>query len=154
MKSNTGKRLLDYALKAKGTFIAALIMLTIGVAAELAGPFIAKSMIDNHLLAIEQPFYETTASDEAAVYNGKNYKREGLFEPGENKGSEVRVLQAGRSFYFVNEPVSAPDGDRTYADGTLTVIRAGEVTGQYAATPCQQVNCLLFTNRRCPASIN
>lgn len=113
MKSNTGKRLLQYALKAKGTFIAALIMLTIGVAAELAGPFIAKSMIDNHLLAIEQPFYETTASSEAAVYNGKNYKREGRFEPDETKGTEVRVLQAGRSFYFVNESVSAPDGDRT-----------------------------------------
>lgn len=129
-------------------------MLTIGVAAELAGPFIAKSMIDNHLLAIEQPFYETTASDEAAVYNGKNYKREGLFEPNENKGSEVRVLQAGKSFYFVNEPVNAPDGDRTYADGILTVTRAGEVTGQYAAAPCPPVNYLLFTNRRCPASIN
>lgn len=151
MKSNTGKRLLDYALKAKGTFIAALIMLTIGVAAELAGPFIAKSMIDNHLLAIEQPFYETTASDEAAVYNGKNYKREGLFEPDENKGSEVRVLQAGRSFYFVNEPVSAPDGDRTYTDGTLTVTRAGEVTGQYAATPLSAGELFAFYKPEMPS---
>ncbi|WP_340016685.1 ABC transporter ATP-binding protein [Paenibacillus sp. FSL K6-1318] len=151
MKSNTGKRLLDYALKAKGTFIAALIMLTIGVAAELAGPFIAKSMIDNHLLAIEQPFYETTASDEAAVYNGKNYKREGLFEPDENKGSEVRVLQAGRSFYFVNEPVSAPDGDRVYADGTLTVTRAGEVTGQYAAAPLSAGELFAFYKPEMPS---
>ncbi|GGH60005.1 multidrug ABC transporter permease [Paenibacillus silvae] len=135
MKSNTGKRLLQYALKAKGTFIAALIMLTIGVAAELAGPFIAKSMIDNHLLAIEQPFYETASSKDAAVYQGKLYKREGLFASDETKGAEVRVLQAGKSFYFVNEPVSSPDGDRTYADGTLTVTRSGEVVGKYAAAP-------------------
>jgi len=135
LKSNTGKRLFQYALKAKGTFIAALIMLTIGVAAELAGPFIAKSMIDNHLLAVEQPFYETTSSSEAAAYNGKYYKREGKFEPGEAKGAEVRVLQAGTSFYFVNEAVSTPDGDRTYADGVLTIARGGEVVGQYAAAP-------------------
>ncbi|WP_145412697.1 ABC transporter ATP-binding protein [Paenibacillus xylanexedens] len=151
MKSNTGKRLLDYALKAKGTFIAALIMLTIGVAAELAGPFIAKSMIDNHLLAIEQPFYETATSQEAAVYQGKNYKREGLFSPDETKGAEVRVLQAGKSFYFVSEPVSAPDGDRSYANGTLTVTRAGEVTGQYAAVPLSAGELFAFYKPEMPS---
>nr|WP_145402735.1 ABC transporter ATP-binding protein [Paenibacillus xylanexedens] len=150
MKSNTGKRLLQYALKAKGTFIAALIMLTIGVAAELAGPFIAKSMIDNHLLAIEQPFYETASSKDAAVYQGKLYKREGLFAPDENKGAEVRVLQAGKSFYFVNEPVSAPDGDRTYANGTLTVTRSGEVVGQYAAAPLSAGELFAFYKPEMP----
>lgn len=150
MKSNTGKRLLQYALKAKGTFIAALIMLTIGVAAELAGPFIAKSMIDNHLLAIEQPFYETTSSKDAAVYQGKHYKREGMFAPDETKGAEVRVLQAGKSFYFVNEPVSAPDGDRTYANGTLTVTRSGEVVGQYVAAPLSAGELFAFYKPEMP----
>jgi ATP-binding cassette subfamily B protein len=137
-------------LKAKGTFIAALIMLTIGVAAELAGPFIAKSMIDNHLLAIEQPFYETASTKDAAVYQGKHYKREGLFAPDETKGAEVRVLQAGKSFYFVNEPVSAPDGDRTYANGTLTVTRSGEVVGQYVAAPLSAGELFAFYKPEMP----
>ena len=41
-ESGIAKRLFRYALTAKGTFITALILLAIGVAAELAGPFIAK----------------------------------------------------------------------------------------------------------------
>ncbi|MBE0342813.1 hypothetical protein E4V51_19355 [Paenibacillus sp. 28ISP30-2] len=60
MKPNIGKRLFQYALTSKAGFIAALIALAIGVAAELAGPFIAKTMIDDHMLAIEKPFYEPT----------------------------------------------------------------------------------------------
>lgn len=56
MHTHTGKSLFKYALTAKNTFILALIMLAIGVAAELAGPFIARTMIDDHMLAIEKPF--------------------------------------------------------------------------------------------------
>lgn len=56
MHTHTGKALFKYALTAKNTFILALVMLAIGVAADLAGPFIARSMIDDHMLAIERPF--------------------------------------------------------------------------------------------------
>ncbi|WP_410510930.1 ABC transporter ATP-binding protein [Paenibacillus sp. BR2-3] len=123
MTQSTGKRLLHYALTAKKTFITALLLLSIGVAAELAGPFIAKSMIDNHMLAIEKPYYETRSPEEAAVYNDKLYKRADRFQPGEAKGQEIRLLQAGRSFYFINEPVTQPDGERTYRDGELHIDR-------------------------------
>ncbi|MET3847928.1 hypothetical protein ABIE48_001861 [Paenibacillus sp. OAE614] len=37
-KASVGKRLFQYALCAKGIFIAAIIALAIGVGAELAGP--------------------------------------------------------------------------------------------------------------------
>lgn len=133
MTQSTGKRLLQYALTAKKTFIAALLLLSIGVAAELAGPFIAKNMIDNHMLAIEKPYYATSSSDEAAVYKEKYYKRADRFEPGEAKGQEVRLLQAGRSFYFINSAVEQPDGERTFHDGTLTIVRGGNEVS-YPAT--------------------
>ncbi|MDQ0193333.1 ABC transporter ATP-binding protein [Paenibacillus wynnii] len=132
MTQSTGKRLLQYALTAKKTFISALLLLSIGVGAELAGPFIAKNMIDNHMLAIEKPYYQTNSPDEAAVYNDKLYKRADRFEPGESKGQEIRLLQEGRSFYFINEPVEQPEGERTYRDGELHIVR-GETEVTYPA---------------------
>ncbi|WP_301953176.1 ABC transporter ATP-binding protein [Paenibacillus tritici] len=132
MTQSTGKRLLQYALTAKKTFIAALLLLTIGVAAELAGPFIAKSMIDNHLLAIEKPYFQTASPEEAAEYNNTYYKRGDRFEPTEAKGQEVRLLQAGRSFYFINEAVPQAEGERSFADGKLQ-IKYGEQTTVYPA---------------------
>lgn len=134
MKPTTGRRLLQYALTAKKTFAAALILLAIGVAAELAGPFIAKNMIDNHLLAIEQPFYETGNAEDtrAAEYEGAFYKRGDRFDENESKGQEVRLLQIGRSFYFIGEAVTQSDGTRSFSDGTATIQRGGE-TWSYPA---------------------
>ncbi len=133
MTQSTGKRLLQYALTAKKTFIAALLLLSIGVAAELAGPFIAKSMIDNHMLAIEKPYFQTVdSSKEAAEYNDTYYKRGDRFEPGEAKGQEIRLLQEGRSFYFINEAVAQPEGQRTYRDGMLYIQR-GDTELSYPA---------------------
>lgn len=128
----TGKRLFQYALTAKGIFIAAFIALAIGVGAELAGPFIAKSMIDDHMLGIERPYYETTTADQAAEYNGHFYKRGDRFEAGEAKGAEIRLLQTGRSFYFIDQPVTNPQGERKFADGQIT-ITYGDKVSQYPA---------------------
>ena len=100
------------------------MLLTIGVAAELAGPFIAKAMIDNHLLAIEKPYYQTTASEEAANYNGTLLQTRrpvrtggnqragspGIYRPAEASISSMKLGKRGRR-------------DRSFADGTLTVIR-------------------------------
>ncbi|MED5016999.1 ABC transporter ATP-binding protein [Paenibacillus chibensis] len=128
----TGKRLFQYALTAKGIFIAAFIALAIGVGAELAGPFIAKSMIDDHMLGIERPYYETTSADQAAEYNGHYYKRGDRFDADESKGSQIQLLQSGRSFYFIDQPVTNPQGERKFADGQIT-ITYGDKVSQYPA---------------------
>ncbi|WP_275262214.1 ABC transporter ATP-binding protein [Paenibacillus tepidiphilus] len=132
MTQSTGKRLLQYALTAKKTFIAALLLLTIGVAAELAGPFIAKNMIDNHMLAIEKPYFVTSEAENAAQYNNEWYKRGDRFEDGEAKGQEVRLLQIGRSFYFINEAVAEPGGKRSFEDGRVH-IQNGDNEAVYPA---------------------
>lgn len=121
-KKQTARRLFQYALAAKGTFIAAIIALAIGVGAELASPFIAKMMIDDHMMGIENPHYQTTeASTDAIAYQGAYYKRGDRFETGETRGEEVRILQVGRNFVFVDEPVATPEGDRSFADSTLSI---------------------------------
>lgn len=46
---NTTQRLWQYALLYKKTLLIGLILLAIAVAADLAGPFVAKKIIDDHI---------------------------------------------------------------------------------------------------------
>jgi ATP-binding cassette subfamily B multidrug efflux pump len=128
-RMNTMKRLFDYALLYKKTILIALLMLSIAVAAELMGPLIAKRMIDKHILGIEMSWYKTAQGPDAVEYKGSWYKRSDRFEAGEAKGPEVRILQAGREFYFLDQPLEV-DGKRSVADGIMTVSR-GEKSVNY-----------------------
>lgn len=148
--SGIAKRLFRYALTAKGTFITALILLAIGVAAELAGPFIAKTMIDDHILGIERPYYETSQAQGAASYNGTYYKREDRFQAGETKGQEVRLVQAGRSFYFINEPVTRTEGNRSFKDGIITISYGSEEM-QYPAVKLTKDQLFQFYKPELPS---
>lgn len=149
-ESGIAKRLFRYALTAKGTFITALILLAIGVAAELAGPFIAKTMIDEHILGIERPYYETTQAQGAASYNGTYYKREDRFQEGETRGQEVRLVQAGRSFYFINEPVARTEGNRSFQDGVMTISYSSEES-QYPAVKLTKEQLFEFYKPELPS---
>ncbi|MDQ0090498.1 ATP-binding cassette subfamily B protein [Paenibacillus anaericanus] len=129
MHSNTSKSLFKYAMTAKNTFILALVMLAIGVAAELAGPFIARSMIDDHMLAIEQPFNETSIQGEQTVsFDNRYFKRGDRFADEEAKGNEVRILQVGSSFVFIDSAVTDITGKRSFADGIMTLDKKGVIT--------------------------
>lgn len=116
----TGKRLYQYALRFKGTIILALMMLSISVAADLLGPYLGKNLIDNHIMGIESPWVESKKTEDAVSYNGKWYKREAYVQKGEWTGEEVRILQVGMTFLFLDTPPTF-DGERTYKDGKLTI---------------------------------
>ncbi|MGP7818971.1 ABC transporter ATP-binding protein [Niallia sp. 01092] len=121
---STGKRLLKYAFAFKSIIFAALMMLTIAVAADLAGPFIAKKVIDEHIMGIEANWYETTSSSQAVPYNGRWYKKESYFSNKEQKMNPARILQVGRQFVFVEGSISF-DGERTFQNGELTISKDG-----------------------------
>lgn len=116
----TGRRLFAYAALFKKTILLALLMLSVAVAAELTGPFLAKKMIDTHIMGIEWPWYETQKGENAVLYNGKWYKRQDHFTDGEKRGKEVRVLQVGREYYFIGQAV-AFDGERKADQGAVTI---------------------------------
>ncbi|MBU5673479.1 ABC transporter ATP-binding protein [Paenibacillus brevis] len=150
MNNQTGKRLFKYALHAKNTFILALVMLAIGVAAELAGPFLARAMIDDHMLAIEKPFYETASSSKETVsYDGRQFKRSDRFAPEEARGPEVRVLQVGRSFVLVEGAIPEISGERSFKDGVLTLSHQGEVQ-EYPAVRLDSVGVFSFYKPEIP----
>lgn len=125
MNRHVGKRLVKYALGFKKNIIIALLLLTVAVTAELSGPFIAKRMIDVHILGVEYPWYEAEEGEDAVRYEGEWYKRSDHFEKNEGKGEEVRILQVGREYYFVDEPI-AFDGERAVEGDTLTIQKDGE----------------------------
>ncbi|PFK30265.1 multidrug ABC transporter permease [Bacillus cereus] len=128
---NVGKRLFMYAMKVKGTIFAALAMLFIFVMAELAGPFVAKIMIDDHIVGIEKPWYEAEQGEDAVLYNGTWYKRSDRFEQEEHKGKEVRVIQVGFTYYFVPNKVTL-EGTRS-VKGDIITIQSGKAMQVYKA---------------------
>lgn len=130
----TGKRLFQYAALFKKPLLIALIFLSIAVATELAGPFIARQMIDTHILGIEKPWYETTSATQtkkAVPWEGTFYKRIDNFAEGEPKGKEVRILQVGSQFLWVDQPI-AYDGVRNLADDGKLTITQGTEKAEYA----------------------
>ncbi|WCR29508.1 ABC transporter ATP-binding protein/permease [Paenibacillus thiaminolyticus] len=141
---HVGKRLWQYALQFKKSFIIGLLMLTVAVAAELSGPFIAKNIIDKHILGIEKPYYETSAEAKGAIqYEGRHFKREDRFTEGEAKGDQVRILQIRTEFVFVDGPIPSETGERQFEDGMLT-IRAGSDTWSVPASSMSLSQLLAF----------
>ncbi|MEK8129147.1 ABC transporter ATP-binding protein [Paenibacillus filicis] len=112
----------------KRQLVIALVMLTLAVVTDLAGPLIAKRIIDVHISGIERSWYETSDSGDAYAvpYGGKHYKRADRFADGEPRGPEARVLQLERSYYFIGGPITF-DGRRSLtADGSIVIERGGE----------------------------
>ncbi|EOV9528439.1 ABC transporter ATP-binding protein [Bacillus cytotoxicus] len=136
------KRLFQYAMKVKGTIFAALAMLFIFVIAELAGPFVAKTMIDDHIVGIEKPWYETGKGDDTVFYNGAYYKRSDRFQQGEKKGKEVHVIQVGFQYYFVPSKMNL-EGSRVVKNNMVT-IQNGKAVQVYKAKPLTKEEIYAF----------
>jgi ATP-binding cassette, subfamily B, multidrug efflux pump len=122
----TGRRLVQYALYYKKIIIAALMMLSVAVTADLAGPFIAKRLIDQHILGIESTWYQTNGTKDSVEYKGNFYKREKYIEDDEVKVEEATILQVNRSFVFVEEATPF-HGERTFSNGVLTITKGEEI---------------------------
>lgn len=147
----TGKRLVQYALNFKMMIIFALVMLSVSVAAELVGPFIAKKLIDDHIIGIESPWYEAAKGKDAVKYDSTWYKRGDYFEDGEEKGSPARILQVNKDFVFVPSEIEF-DGRRTFENGELTITN-GERTREYTATKLSTSEVMAFYHPEIPKII-
>ncbi|MCK0469937.1 ABC transporter ATP-binding protein [Halalkalibacter sp. APA_J-10(15)] len=135
MKSqqNVGKRLVAYALAFKKTILVALVLLTVAVTAELVGPFIAKKVIDDHIMGIEEPWVEVADETEQTVmYEGNLYKRSSYVSAEDLVGEgKLQLLQVGRSFYAIKEHLLF-DGERV-AEESVVTIRSGNEQVSYEA---------------------
>lgn len=131
---NNGQRLYQYALLYKKPIILALFLLLLAVGVELVGPFIAKRMIDTNIMGIEKLWHETKEEDKYTVsYGESKYKREDHFTADEVKGREVRILQSGRTYYFVAAANVPNTGKRTFSEGQVSIRREDGSTQQFPA---------------------
>lgn len=122
MKPSTEKRLFQYLLTFKRGIIIGLLCLILAVALELAGPFIAKTVIDQHILGIEGLWYEVGEEDEyTATYQGNLYKRADRMTDEETYNDPVTIMQVGRNYYFI--PGVVPLQGQRHVDGQHVIIQ-------------------------------
>ncbi|MGG1597535.1 ABC transporter ATP-binding protein [Paenibacillus naphthalenovorans] len=114
------RRLFGYAMLFKYRIAAALLVLCCAVGAELAGPFIVKTIIDRHIGSIQLPWYEKVSeaplgSTMAQVeLDGRIYVREDWVKSEHLEHGmwrEARILQLERGLYLVR---NVPGGEGTW----------------------------------------
>lgn len=146
----TGKRLFQYALNMKGTIIIALFLLTIAVVAEVLSPLVAKNVIDNHILGIEDHWVETEDNDKSVEFAEKYYTRATYVEE-EKPEISATILQSGRSFYFIDEEVSL-EGKRSIENGIMTITYDGKIES-YEARKLTIAETMNFYNPEIPTIV-
>jgi ATP-binding cassette subfamily B protein len=109
------RRLADYARPFQKQIAGALVLLILGTGAELAGPYLAKIMIDNHILAIQQQWHAFAQKPQAAgqtavEIDGQYYVREDRLPQTGQSGEvatsgQASVLAKGTSYYLVQGEV-------------------------------------------------
>ncbi|GAA0595768.1 ABC transporter ATP-binding protein [Virgibacillus siamensis] len=120
--SSTEKRLFQYALNFKKGILIGLACLIVAVALELAGPLIAKTIIDEHILGVEGKWSQVEENNDSDTvsYKGGYYKRSDRLEEAETEIDQATVLQVGNNYFFVDEVVPM-QGKRSVEDGQITI---------------------------------
>lgn len=132
-KKTTERRLFHYALNFKKTIIIGLVCLMISVALELTGPFIAKNLIDNHIVGVANHYVETDEHDQVVEFEGKTYVRKERLSADAIEEEGLTLFQSGLTFYlFENEiPLNASIVEE---DGELFILQLSgetyETTGK------------------------
>ncbi|GGD02706.1 putative multidrug resistance ABC transporter ATP-binding/permease protein YheH [Thalassobacillus devorans] len=117
----TEKKLFHYAWMFRKPISIGLICLVLAVALELTGPFIAKRLIDQHVVGIESTWHQVKSEDDYTVaYQGDIYKREDRLGRSETTDNPATILQVGSSYYFVDQAVPTT-GKREVEGDTLTI---------------------------------
>ncbi|SEQ39921.1 ATP-binding cassette, subfamily B [Virgibacillus subterraneus] len=126
-KSSTEKRLFQYALHFKKGILIGLACLIVAVALELAGPLIAKTVIDEHILGVEGKWQKVENNDDkyTVAYNDELYKRADRVDNTDQQIGSATVFQVGHDYYFINEAVSL-QGKRSVENETITITTADD----------------------------
>ncbi|MYL51083.1 ATP-binding cassette domain-containing protein [Halobacillus litoralis] len=121
MKKSTERQLFQYAWLFRKRIFIGLVCLIIAVALELTGPFIAKRLIDQHIIGIENQWHQVETKDEHTVtYRGDIYIRSDRKKESDEILQTRTILQVGRNYYITEEQVPVA-GSRQWENGVLTI---------------------------------
>lgn len=136
-------RLFAYAMLYKGRIAFALTILLMAVGADLAGPFITKTVIDRHISGIQKLWYTVPAEEvqgeqKTVRFRDQDYVREDWLTGNSAAASwdKAHISQVGGTFYLIPQPL-AFDGEWSLAsdpgEPPTIQIRYGEQVEQYDA---------------------
>lgn len=127
MGASTEKRLLQYAWQFKRGILIGIACLIVAVTLELAGPLIAKTVIDDHILGVEGNWLEVMENEDKQTvsYEDKYYKRADRVAGEEQQGERATILQVGNAYYFVHDDVPL-QGKRMVENQVITIEQADE----------------------------
>lgn len=121
MKASVEKRLLHYLFINKQTITLALIALIIAVALELTGPFIAKQVIDRHIVGVQTEWVAVTNNDDndTIELNDRYLKRADRLNQEDSVIDTVTFVQVNRDYYLAEGKVPVDETLRVSEDGAL-----------------------------------
>src|SRR5699024_10948491 len=130
MKNSTEKRLFRYAMQYKKGISLGSVCLMVATALELAGPFIAKVIIDDHVLSIEGTWEQVDVSGAStSAYNDRCYVKENRDEVTDEE--VISIFAIGKTYYLADGAI-ALKGERSESDGIVRIdgqeINAKELT--------------------------
>lgn len=107
MKPSTEKRLFRYALSSKKTISMALICLIIAVGLDLTGPLIARNIIDNHIVGIQNHWAEVEEPlGQTTTYHDRLLKRADRLTEADQVTRYYTLLQLERNYYLIDEQLA------------------------------------------------
>ncbi|WP_214696324.1 ABC transporter ATP-binding protein [Exiguobacterium sp. s160] len=126
-RKKTIRSLVGYAKQVKRSIFLGLTLLFLAVGAELAGPYIAKIIIDEHIVAIERDWVQVESGGSVS-FNGESYEKETRLD-GQEVIQPVSIVQMTDGYYLVPDAVMS-GGIRDVEGDVLTITR-GDETATY-----------------------
>ncbi len=123
-RKTTIRSLIRYAMHEKQAIFLGLFLLVLAVGAELTGPYIAKVIIDEHIVAIEKDWVEVE-SDGAVIYDGRQFAKAQDVSKSQIVQS-VSIVQTTNGYFFVPKQVVS-GGERKINGNTMTITRGDDV---------------------------
>lgn len=126
MNKTTERRLFDYAMRFKKLIFLGVVFLIFSVALELTGPFIAKIIIDKHIIAVEGSWSEVDNSSYDANYKDRYFIRSDRLK-NEDVLQKATILQI-ESDYYLLEGSAPTEGKRSAHQNSVTISKDGTTT--------------------------
>lgn len=120
---NVYKKVWNYVKKYKKLLVICLCSMLVCQALLLVSPLIVKEILDNHLVGVEDPWFEVKDNNDkyTITYNAKNYKQKKYIDDNdiliENGG--ISIFQLNGNYYYVDEIIVF--GNKDIKGDTVTV---------------------------------
>lgn len=119
----TIKKVWRYVMPYQGLLTITLLAMLVVQVLGLASPLIIKSIMDDYLIGIERPWYETTETVDSVNYDNR------YFQQHTPTGDAISIVVIGTSYYFSEDVVA--QGQKIIEGNELTMITPENETFVY-----------------------